>query len=183
MTSERLEVIKTLKEHEKCPDDVLLFKEKILKLLLNDLDIIETLHNVELENKQALPEDYHNVNIYSYLKIPDTQSTVKNYVCFDVNDIEENYYNNAMVTKQVIFRCVSHEKDVETIYGIDRQDLLGYLIKDNFQWNNQFGVQWKKNYDGGRIAENGYYYREIHFKVTNLNGLQRGLTTNVRNRI
>lgn len=164
MTEERLKVLSDVQDHLE-HDDIIYIKSKILETLLSDPDIIEMLDNQELIRQEAIPEDYYGVNIFSFLKIPDTQSTVKNYICFDVNDTEPAYYNNLMVTKQVIFRCASHEQSVFTKYGIDRQDILGYLVKDDFQWHNKCGYQMKKTYDGGRIAENGFYYRELHFQI------------------
>lgn len=178
MTEERLNKITQMCDHVEI-DDIIYAKEQILQVLYNDSDLLEVLDNKQLKDNNAIPEDYHNVCIFSFLKIPYIQSKVQNYICFDVNDIEPAYYNNVMMTKQVIFRCVSHEKSVDTEYGIDRQDLLGYLVKDNFQWSNKCGFQMKKTYDAGRIAENGYYYREIHFAMTQPTGLKNG-TTNGR---
>ena len=169
MTEERLNKITQMCDHVEI-DDIIYAKEQILQVLYNDSDLLEV---VTTSNCKS------TVCIFSFLKIPYIQSKVQNYICFDVNDIEPAYYNNVMMTKQVIFRCVSHEKSVDTEYGIDRQDLLGYLVKDNFQWSNKCGFQMKKTYDAGRIAENGYYYREIHFAMTQPTGLKNG-TTNGR---
>lgn len=177
MTSERLQAIQDMR-NKIDRDDIIYIKQKILEIILDDKDILEILNNKELESVQALPEDYYNTNIFSYLKMPGTQSTVKNFICFDVNDIQPVYTNNIMMTKEVVFRCVSHENDVKTFYGIDRHDLLGYLVKDNFQWSNKCGFHMKKIYDGGRIAENGYYYRELHFQITNPTGLKNGVQNN-----
>ena len=50
--------------------------------MYKDPDLLEVLHNKELEKINASPEDYRNINIFSYLKIPETQSIVKNFICF-----------------------------------------------------------------------------------------------------
>lgn len=176
MTEERLKIIDNI--HNDKYDDITYDKTVILKDLLSDTDLIEVLNNKELEKLDASPEDYHNVNIFSYLKIPKTQSVVKNYICFEVDDTEEIYGNNVMISKLVRFRTVCHEDDIETEYGIDRQDLLALIIKDRFNWSNILGMQLKKIYDEGKISENDYYYRDIWYKTITPNSLQKGVTTN-----
>ena len=70
---------------------------------------------------------------------------------------------------------MSHDEDVGTEYGIDRQDLLGMLIKDRYTWSNYMGMTLQLEYDLPKIAENGYYYREIRFKLSSPNSMvQRG---------
>lgn len=177
MKQERIDRLLSCRETEGY-DSISYDKQIILEDIYKDPDIFEVLHNTELEAQNAVPEDYHNVNIYSYLKIPDSQSKVKNFICFEVNDLEISYSNKIMVTKQVIFRTVSHKDDVETIYGIDRQDLLAALIKERFQWSNILGTQLVKTYDSGKVAENGYYYRNMYFEQITPNGLQNRLSSN-----
>ena len=177
MTDERVERLFTNRKEEGF-DSICYSKQIILEDLYKDKDIFEILHNTELEKLNATPEDYHNVNIYSYLKIPDAQSTVKNFICFEVNDLEVTYSNKVMVTKQVIFRTVSHKDDVETIWGVDRQDLLAAIIKERFQWSNILGTQLVKTYDSGKVAENGYYYRNVYFQQITPNDLQSRLSSN-----
>lgn len=182
MTEERLQLINATTNlddragrKDKNIDDITLFKQIVLKDLYSDQDIIEVLHNVELEKQHALPEDYRNVNIFAFLKIPDTQSVVKNFICFEVSDIDELFHNKTYIERRVTFRAVSHEDDIVTGFGIDRQDLLGMLIKDRYSWTNIMGMRLEKEYDVGRIAENGYYYREIRFKVVSPNAMvQKG---------
>lgn len=178
MTDQRLALIQASTDLEspelrkdKNIDDIVLMKQMILKDLFSDPDIIETLHNTELEAREAPPEDYYNVNIFSFLKIPDTQSVVKNFICFEVNDLNETFYSTTFLEKGVMFRTVSHEDDYKTEYGIDRQDLLGMLIKDRYNWSNFMGMRLQKEYDSGKIAQNGYYYREIRFRVTSPNAM------------
>lgn len=183
MTDDRLHLIQAVTDlsqpelrRDKNIDIIVLFKQMVLKDLYTDKDIIETLHNVELEKAGASPEDYRGVNIFSYLKIPNTQSTVKNFICFDVNLNGDFYRDNpAFLQNYVIFRTVSHDEDVGTEYGIDRQDLLGMLIKDRYTWSNYMGMTLQLEYDLPKIAENGYYYREIRFKLSSPNSMvQRG---------
>ena len=159
-------------------DDISIDKQKILEDIYKDPDIFEVLKNKDLIDKCAPPEDYYMVNIFPFLKIPGTQSTVNNYLCFEINDTQDIERNNAFIVKQVVFRTASHEKDVQTPYGICRQDLLALLIKERFQWSNVLGLQLKVTYDSGKIAENGYYYRQIVFTQTMVNSLQESQMKN-----
>lgn len=177
MTQERIERLFSCKS-EQGFDSITYDKRKILEDLYKDSDIFELLNNKELQSMSACPEDYYNVNIYSFLKIPEAQSKVKNFICFEVNDTETVDSNDIMILKQVIFRTISHKDDVSTLWGIDRQDLLAALIKERFQWSNILGTQLVKRYDSGKVAENGYYYRNIYFEQIAPNDIQNRLKSN-----
>ena len=93
----------------------------------------------------------------------------------------ELLYPNAIsldFAKQIIFRTIAHQDDVSTIWGIDRQDLLAALVKERFQWSNILGTQLIKTYDSGKVAENGYYYRNMYFEQTAPNDIQNRLKSN-----
>lgn len=175
-----------------CYDDNERYKYRIMKILTSNQDILWTLHNKELEsnfyyqkdenNNFVLDENgnkikmlngdaYKDVCIFRFLKIPEIQSTVQNYICFEVNDVDQPRYNDKFLIKNIIFRTVSHEKDFKTDWGIARQDLLSAIIQSQFDWSNIFGTQIKKVIDRGRVAENGYYYREFAYEVTAPNNL------------
>ena len=148
-----------------------------MKILTEDQDILNTLHNKDLEKNHTNDngiingDAYRDVNIYSFLKIPDSQSTVKNFICFEVDDVEIPRYSEVLIKKNIIFRTISHDDDYQTDWGINRQDLLAMIIKSKFDWSNVFGMHLEKVYDKGRIAENGYYYREFIFETTTLNNM------------
>jgi len=158
-------------------DDIEKYKYIILKVLTEDQDILHTLHNKDLQEKYTDEKGiingdaYRNVSIYSFLKIPDSQSTVKNFICFEVDDVEIPRYSEVLIKKNIIFRTISHENDYKTDWGINRQDLLAAIIKYKFDWTNIFGMHIEKVYDKGRVAENGYYYREFIFETTVLNNM------------
>lgn len=165
-------------------NDIERYKYKIMNILTDNQDILWTLHNEDLEelsfcrkdkhnkHEQKLNGDlYRNVNIYSFLKIPEIQSKVKNFICFEVNDIEQPRYNDSLIVKNIIFRTVSHENDYITDWGIARQDLLAAIIQSVFDWSNIFGMHIEKISDRGRVAENGYYYREFVYEATTPNNL------------
>ena len=158
-------------------DDIDSYKYIIMDILTKNQDILKTLHNKDFEQEDKkvnglLNGDlYRDVNIFNYLKIPNTQSIVKNYICFEVDDIEQVRYNEALITKQITFRTVSFGDDVKTDWGIARQDLLAMIIKSEFDWSNIFGMHISKVYDKGRVSEDGYYYREVIYETTTANNL------------
>lgn len=167
-----------------CYDDNERYKYRIMKMLTENQDILWTLHNKTLEEKSYIAKDeegneiemlngdtYRDVSIFNFLKIPEIQSTVKNYICFEVNDIEQSRYNKDLIIKNIIFRTVSHEDDYKTDWGIARQDLLAAIIQSNFDWTNAFGLHIEKIADRGKVAENGYYYREFVYETTIPNNL------------
>lgn len=150
-------------------DDIERYKYRIMQMLTSNTDLINALHNHELQGHKG--DDYRFVNIFNFLKIPNTQSTVKNFVCFEVQDVEQPRYTEGLMTKYIVFRTVSHEDDVQTDYGIARQDLLALIIKNEFDWSQVFGMHIEKIQDYGKITENGYYYREFIYETTSTNNL------------
>lgn len=154
-------------------------KELIFKDLCKDPDIFELLDNKELLEKNALPEDYYFVNIYPFLKIPDVQSKVKNFICYEIDDLEDYTANNVKIRRQVKIRVASHEQSVQTPYGVLRQDLLAMIIDERMQWANFLGAPMKKVYDAGKVAENGYYYRNMYYELAATNNLQYGASENI----
>lgn len=175
-----------------CYDDNERYKYRIMQMLTSNQDILWTLHNKELEkNFYYLKDEYGNfvldennekikmlngdaykdVSIFRFLKIPEIQSEVRNYICFEVNDVDQPRYNDKFLIKNIIFRTVSHEEDFKTDWGIARQDLLSAIIQSEFDWSNIFGLHIQKVTDRGRVAENGYYYREFVYETTVANNL------------
>lgn len=154
-------------------------KNKIFKDLCKDSDIFELLNNTQLKEKEAVPEDYFYINIFPFLKIPETQSKVYNFICFEIDDLEDYVSNNVFMRRQIKFRVVSHKDDVRTPYGIPRQDLMAMLIDERMQWTEIFGSRLKKVYDAGKTSENGYYYRNMYYEQVTPNNLQYGLSENM----
>lgn len=158
-------------------DDIDSYKYIIMDILTKNQDILSVLHNKDFEQEDKkinglLNGDlYRDVNIFNFLKIPDTQSVSKNYICFEVDDMEQVRYNEALITKNITFRTVAFEDDIKTDWGIARQDLLAMIIKSEFDWSNIFGMHVSKIYDRGRVSEDGYYYRELIYETTVPNNL------------
>ena len=154
-------------------DDTERYKYLIMKMLTDNQDILWTLNNKSLGtpdiNGNLNGDSYRDVNIFSYLKIPEVQGEVKNFICFEVDDI--NVPHDSLLRKNITFRTVSHEDDCTTDWGIARQDLLAAIIKNEFDWTNIFGMHLEKIYDKGRIDGNGFYYREFIYETSVPNNL------------
>ena len=115
-----------IRDVQKCNDDIVEMKRLIKQKLIADQDILEALNNPDIPLDS--PDEYLDNNIYGFIRIPQTQDTVKNFICFTVDDIEAHQYNSHMKVQQIQFTCICHLDDMKTKYGIDRHDLLG-LIK------------------------------------------------------
>lgn len=147
-----------------CPtDDIIRYKYKIMKLLTSDQDILRTLHYEDAitDDKEINGDSYRNVCIFDHLKLPELKDKVRNYICFEAND---NGYGE-FTERTLVFRCVSHIDDVQTDWGVSRQDLLASIIKEKFDWSNVLGMRLIKQSDNGLVTNDGYYYREIVYRA------------------
>ena len=152
-------------------DDIISMKRLIKQKLISDPDILEALNNKEIPLDSS--DEFLDNNIYGFLRIPTTQDTVRNFICFTVDDIEEHRYNEAMKVQYIQFHAICHLDDMKTKYGIDRHDLLGYLIRDVFNWTNIFGLQFKLIENKERAVDSDYYCRTLVFKAVKPNHLNR----------
>lgn len=159
-------------------DDIIKAKRLIRNRLCNDEDIIEILHNVELEKNEAPPDEYFGTNIFSFIRVPGVADTVQNYICFSVDDMEDVYKNEAMKIQYVQFVVFCNAEDISTEYGIERHDLLGYLIRDLFNWSDMLGTQMKLVYNREGVTDTNYYTRTMKFECMRPNSLQRGIMNN-----
>ena len=157
-------------------DDIIEMKQSIKRKLLSDTDILRALNNPALDVDS--PDEFLDVNIYGFIRIPKTQDTVRNFICFTVDDIEENRFNEVMKTQYIQFNCICHLDDMKTIYGIDRHDLLGYLVRDLFNWTNIFGLQFKLIYNKESTIDSDYYCRTLKFEATKPNALNKAKMEN-----
>lgn len=156
---------------QKVSDDIIEMKRLIKQKLISDPDILEALHNKELDIES--PDEFLDTNIYGFIRIPQTQDTVRNFICFTVDDIEDHRYNSHMKVQQIQFNCICHLNDMKTEFGIDRHDLLGYLVRDMFNWTNDFGKQFKLVYNKESTIDSDYYCRTLKF--------ERDITNNLNN--
>lgn len=165
---------------QKVADDIIEIKRLIKQKLIADTDILEALHNTDIDIDS--PDEFLDNNIYGFIRIPRTQDTVRNFICFTVDDIEDHQYNTHFKIQQVQFVCICHLEDMKTDYGIDRHDLLGYLVRDNFNWTNDFGKQFKLVYNKESTIDSDYYCRTLKFERDITNSLNKAVRNNPHDR-
>ena len=170
-----------IRDIQKVNDDIVEIKRKIKQKLIADPDILEALHNTDIDLDS--PDEFLDNNIYSFLRIPQTQDTVRNFICFIVDDIEDHRFNSHMKIQQIQFSCICHLDDMKTEYGIDRHDLLGYLIRENFNWTNDFGLQFKLIYNKESVVDSDYYCRTLKFERETINSLNKAIRSNPYDRL
>lgn len=110
---------------QKVADDIIETKRLIKQKLIADTDILEALHNTDLDIDS--PDEFLDTNIFGFIRIPTTQDTVRNFICFIVDDVEADRFNTHMKVQNIQFNCICHLDDMKTEYGIDRHDLLGLI--------------------------------------------------------
>ena len=151
-------------------DDIIRAKRLIRDRLCNDEDIIEVLHNDRLKENEAPPDEYFGTNIFSFIRVPGIQDEVRNFICFSVDE--------AMKIQYIQFVVFCNAEDINTPYGIERHDLLGYLIRDLFNWSDILGMQMKLIYNREGVTDTDFYTRTMKFECTVPNSLQRGIMNN-----
>ena len=149
-------------------DDISGMKRQIKQTLIADTDILESLNS---EFDIDSPDEFLDTHIFGYIRIPQTQDTVRNFICVTVDDIEDHRFNEVMKIQNLTFTVICHLSDMKTKYGIDRHDLLGYLIRDTFNWTNMFGLQFHLVYNKESTIDGDYYCRTLKFESTKTNAL------------
>lgn len=155
-------------------DDIARAKRLIKEKLLKDSDVIDFLHNEELERAGAEPDDYFNTNIFPFIRIPGTVDKVKNFICFAVDDIEEVQYNEVMKVQQICFVVFCHGNDINTGLGVPRHDIIGFLLRDIFNWSNFLGMSLKLVFDEESVTDDKFSCRTLRFQTTKPSSLYRG---------
>lgn len=157
-------------------DDISLSKRIIESVLCNDPDIIEILDNTTLDPN--MPDEYLYENIYPFIRIPGTQDESKNYICYSIDDLSANEFNDRIKQQYVQFTIFVHKDLVKTKYGIARHDLLGYLIRDLFNRSHLFGHELKLVYDREGVTDTDYTTRTLKFQLITPEVTQDGLFDN-----
>ena len=161
-------------------DDISMMKRQIKQVLINDPDVLEALHsNIDMES----PDEYLDTHIFGFLRIPSTQDTIRNFICISIDDIEEHRFNEIIKRQVLQFTTICHLSDIKTEYGIDRHDLLGYLVRDNFNWTNMFGLQFHLTYNKEGNIDGDYYCRTLKFEATKPNSLNNARMMNPRDKL
>lgn len=164
------------REIQKVDDDIVEIKRKVKQMLIADTDILEALHNPDIDLES--PDEFLDTNIFGFIRIPHTQDTVRNFICFTVDDIEEHRFNSHFKVQQIQFVCICHLEDMKTDFSIDRHDLLGYLVRDVFNWSNEFGKQFKLVYNKESTIDSDYYCRTLKFERDTTNSLNNATRNN-----
>jgi hypothetical protein len=163
------------REMQTVEDDIIEMKRVIKQMLIDDEDVLEALNsNIDKDS----PDDFLDNHIFGFIRIPRTQDTVRNFICFTVDDIEDDRFNEVMKTQYIQFACICHLDDMKTDYGVDRHDLLGYLVRDIFNWTNVFGLQFKLIYNKESTIDSDYYCRTLKFEATKPNALNKARMDN-----
>ena len=165
---------------QKVDDDIIEMKRQIKQKLIADVDIPEALHNPDIDLDS--PDEFLDNNIFGFIRIPTTQDTVRNFICFTVDDIEDHSYNTHMKIQQVQFTCICHLDDIKTEFGIDRHDLISYLVRDVFNWSNDLGKQFKLVYNKESTIDSDYYCRTLRFERDITNNLKKATRSNQNDR-
>lgn len=161
-------------------DDISMMKRQIKQKLIDDTDILEALHSeIDIDS----PDEFLDTHIFGFLRIPSTQDTVRNFICISVDDIEDHRFNEVIKIQSLQFTTICHLSDIKTEYGIDRHDLLGYLIRDIFNWTNMFGLQFHLIYNKEGNIDGDYYCRTLKFEAEKLNSLNNARMVNPRDRL
>lgn len=166
---------------QKVNDDIIEMKRLIKQQLIADTDILEALHNPNIDIDS--PDEFLDNNIFGFIRIPTTQDTVRNFICFIVDDIEEHRFNEVMKYQQIQFTVICHLDEMKTDYGMDRHDLLGYLIRDTMNWTNMFGLQFKLIYNKESTIDSDYYCRTLKFEAIKPNQLNNARMDNPRDKL
>jgi hypothetical protein len=161
---------------QKVNDDIIEMKRLIKQMLIADTDILEALHNPDIDIDS--PDEFLDNNIFGFIRVPTTQDTVRNFICFTVDDFEEHRYNEVMKYQRIQFHAICHLDDMKTEYGIDRHDLLGYLIRDTINWSNAFGLQFKLTGNKESTIDSDYYCRTLQFDAIKPNSLNKAKMDN-----
>ena len=205
----KADLLNKLRTYKETPDDdVILYKQKIKNALLSNPCLLYALDDKELESE--LFDKHGNINwewnedtkqyeplgewdryfgsdslIRPFLFIPDTQTTVKCYICYQVEFNEMPRYNNIEKYTLIIFNIFVHGDDrVDKLTGIPRHDLIASIIREKFNWSSIFGMQAKLISSKESTTDNNYICRTLTFQVLDLNGIVNtpyGQETQIRN--
>ena len=139
-----------------------------------DDELVERARIREYNEKVSHPQ------ILSFLKVNDIQTEVLNFVMFDIADERPSYTSDLMKNQILTVMCFVHEDDMDTEYGINRVDLLSYIVKDILGNSNLTGLRMKPYSDEFGITDTKYYARTIKFMIhaPNTNNFKAGTQRN-----
>ena len=162
-----------LRRYRNEPDeDNVRYKQIIKKKLLANNKIIYLLHNKELEDGEAEPDEYLGINILPYYLIAPTQSNVKNFICFETSFESVSRGNSVMKYQNIIFYILCHQADINVKeLSSPRHDIMAAEITNLFQGCNDFGTQLKLMSDKPSVVDNDYAARTLIFSQITTNSI------------
>lgn len=152
-----------IRDINKIDDDIIRKKRLIGEMLYSDPDIIEVLDNPNLD--PTCPEEALYKNIYPFIRVPGTQDTSMSYITFMLDDMDGVRQNTAMKSQYLKVVIFVHRDSVETQYGAERHDLLGYLVRDNFHLSNKLGMQLNLVSNKEGFTDTDYCTRTLQFEM------------------
>lgn len=144
-------------------DDIIRKKRLIEQILYMDEDIIEILENPDID--PSVPEDVIGENVFSFLRVPGVQDVSKNFITFTIDDMGRTPNNQVMKSQYIQFVVFVHKDLVKTKYGIDRHDLLGYIIRDIFNLSNKLGPQMELVNNREGVTDTDFCTRTLKFEL------------------
>lgn len=199
------DLLNKLRAYATTPDDeTTQYKEKIRQTLLKCPELLYALHEEELETELYCEDEDGNLvlnideetgellgevdryfgessNIRPYLFIPETQTSVKNYVCYQVMFDELPNYNDTLKYIQITFTIFVNGKDREDYTtGLPRHDLIASIIREKFNWSNIFGMQTHLISSKESTTDNNFLVRTLVFQLVDTNGIvetKNGITS------
>lgn len=170
LTEEELE---QLRRYRNEPDeDNVRYKQIITKKLLENNKLIYLIHNKELEDEDAEPDEYLGINILKHYLIAPTQTDVKNFICFETSFENVSRGNSVMKIQQIIFYILCHHADIQVDeLSSDRHDLIAAEITNMFQGCNDFGTQLKLMSDKPSTTDTNYATRTLVFAQITTNSI------------
>lgn len=171
---------------EKRNNDIILKKNKLEEMFYQDPDLLEVLGQKEKQplNQYADPNnptdeeleerrkilDYNerisHKQIIPFLKLNELQKEVVNFIMFDIEDSLIRYGTSDAIKQQnIVVMCLVQEDDMDTQYGIQRADLLSYIVRDLLCWTNALGSQLRLASDYPEVTDSKYYCRTLKFII------------------
>lgn len=127
-------------------------------------------------------EKVSHPQIIDFLKVNEIQKEVLNFIMYDMSDDRQSYTSELIKYQKLTVMCLVHEDDMETEYdGINRVDLLSYIVKDLLCGTNRTGLHLTLASDNFSITDTKYYARTLEFitKVPNTSNFRNGMVTNL----
>lgn len=157
------------------------------KLPLNKYVDPDNPTEAELKERERIVEYNRRVSqpqILTFLKVNDIQKEVLNFIMFDISVERPSYDSDFIKYQYLTVMILCHEDDMSTEYGVDRVDLIAYIIKDLLCWSNRTGMSMKLYSDEFGITDTKYYSRTLKFliKTPNTNNFRYGMKNNSHDR-